>query len=270
MEVDKDHTQLVQAAKAGNKIALESIIMEIKDLVYNLSLKMLLFPQDAEDATQEILVKVIVNLSTFKGKSLFSTWVYRIATNYLLTTKGKQAKRISMSFEEYANQIDKGQAPNVSYTQNEGELSLLEEEVKVSCTQGLLLCLKEEARMVYILGIILDFNSTEGGAILGISSANFRKQLSRARTKIRNFLQQKCGLANPSNPCRCHRKINFLINEQMIDPQHLRFATDTNRSIDLIEKIDQLAKTAAIYRSVPIIETPDTLIKKMQETIQMI
>ncbi len=270
MKLNKDLTQIIAAAKAGNKNALETIILEIKDLVYNLSLKMLLFPADAEDATQEILVKVITSLSTFKGTSQFTTWVYRIATNYLLTTKRNHAKRRTMSFEAYAKQIDKGQTAVVNYTQNEGELSLLEEEVKMSCTQGLLLCLKKEARMIYILAEILDFNSTEGAAILAISAANFRQQLSRARTKIRHFLQQKCGLANPDNPCRCNRKINFLIEAQMIDPQLLRYANFTNRSIDLIEKIDKLGRVTAIYRSVPTIKSPDRLIKKMQETIQMI
>ena len=118
MEVKKDITQLVQAAKAGNKKALEAIILEVKDLVYNLALKMLLFPPDAEDASQEILVKVITHLSTFRGESQFSTWVYRIATNYLLTTKGKHVQQFSMSFEEYARQIDKGQTDLVNYTQN--------------------------------------------------------------------------------------------------------------------------------------------------------
>ena len=152
----------------------------------------------------------------------------------------------------------------------EGELNLLEEEVKVSCTQGLLICLKEEARMVYILSDILDFNSTEGAAILAISAANFRKKLSRARTKIRHFLQQKCGLANPNNPCRCHRKIDFLINENIMDPQLLRFAPFTNRSIDLIETIDKLERTVAIYRSVPTIQSPESLIEKMRVTIQLI
>ena len=125
MKVKKDITHLVAAANAGNKKALESIILEIKDLVYNLSLKMLLFPPDAEDATQEILVKVITHLSSFKGESQFATWVYRIATNYLLTTKGKNSQHYQLSFTEFADQIDRGQSNLIRYTQNEGELSCL-------------------------------------------------------------------------------------------------------------------------------------------------
>jgi len=188
---------LVQKASLGNKKSLEAVVMEIKDYVYNLSLKMLLYPEDAEDATQEILIKIITHLSTYNHKSKFKTWVYRVTTNYLLTYKGKKTREFVMPFEDYADLIDTGHSDIVRYSTNEGELSLLEEEVKVSCTQGLLLCLNTVDRMVYILSEILEFNSVDGSEIMGITSENFRKKLSRSRTKIRSFLNNKCGLANP-------------------------------------------------------------------------
>ena len=71
-----------------------------------------------------------------------------------------------MNFDEYSDFIDSGMSNKVTYSENLGELLLLEEEVKVSCTQGLLLCLNEQNRMVYILAEILDFNSYEGAQIL--------------------------------------------------------------------------------------------------------
>jgi len=141
-------------------------------------------------------------LSTFKGESQFTTWAYRVATNYLLTEKGKKSKVFSMPIEDYGKLIDAGHSENILTAKNEGELKLLEEEVKISCTHGLLLCLNEKSRMAYILGDILEFNSHEGAAIMGINSEHFRQLLSRSRNKIRKFLNQKCGLANPSNPCR--------------------------------------------------------------------
>lgn len=248
-------------------MALEKVILEIKDLVYNLSLKMLLFPEDAKDASQEILVKVITHLSTFKGDSQFTTWVYRVASNYLLTAKGR-LKRFTMSFEEYEGLIDSGHNSYSQYARNAGELSLLEEEVKVSCTHGLLMCLNETGRLVYILGEILEFTSQEGGAILNISADNFRQQLKRSREKIRGFLQNKCGLVNPENPCRCHKKIDHLIDKGLIESTQLRFASKGRRSIDLMEKMKALEKTAAIYRSTPGYMTPVDVIEKMKETIQ--
>ncbi|MEM8896272.1 MAG: RNA polymerase sigma factor [Bacteroidota bacterium] len=265
----KDLTDQIERALSGERTSLEHIVMEVKDLVYNLSLKMLLFPEDAEDATQEILIKVITHLSTFQGKSSFNTWVYRIASNYLITEKSKrvyQAKR--MSFEAYADQIDEGRSDKVMYTSNEGEISLLEEEVKVSCTHGLLHCLNPTNRLIYILGDVLDFNSKEAAEILSITPASFRKQLSRSREKVRSFLASKCGLVNTDNPCRCKRKIDFLIDQDMVEPTALRFARHTNRSIDLMHKIDSLDKTLSVFRSVPALEAPSEVLKEVRQVIK--
>lgn len=267
--MDKRIEILVNKANSGDKNALELVVLEIKDLVYNLSLKMLLFPEDAQDATQEILIKIITHLSTFKGKSSFTTWVYRVSTNYLLTIKGKKTREFVMSFDEYSNFIDTGISNKVTYSENLGELLLLEEEVKVSCTHGLLLCLNEQSRMVYILAEILDFNSYEGAQILDITAENFRKQLSRSRKKIRNFLQSKCGLANPNNPCRCSKKIDFLINNKVINPNKLRFANYSNRSIKLIDKIENIEKSVAIFRSTPNFSTPENIIERTKEIINL-
>jgi len=258
---------LVEKANSGDRKSLELIITEIKDLIYNLSLKMLLFPEDAKDATQEILIKVVTHLSTFKHQSQFKTWVYRIATNYLINYKGKKSIEFAMPFEDYANLIDAGHSNTVTYTSNEGELSLLEEEVKVSCTQGLLLCLKPDDRLVYILSEILEFNSLEGAEILGISAVNFRKKLSRSREKVRNFLSNKCGLANAKNPCRCNKKIDFLINQKVIDPKNLRYAEFTKRSIDLVKQIGDLEKSVSIYRLTPNVPAPEMILKTIQDTI---
>ena len=265
MDAKKESLEaMVMKANAGDRKALETVLVNIQPMIYNLSLKMLLFPEDAEDASQEILVRLMTRLSTFKGQSQFTTWAYRVATNYLLTAKGKKSKEFAMDFNSYGRFIDKGQSDSVKVATNQGELRLLEEEVKVSCTQGLLLCLSPESRLVYILGDILEFNSNEGGRVMAISPETFRQQLSRARGKVRNFLRQKCGLVNKDNPCRCRRKIDFLVNQQLLDPQSPRFAVFEKRSIDLLETISGLERETAIYRSNPVMEAPDALIRNAQ------
>ena len=260
---------LVQKANTGDRKALKALVLHIKDYIYNLSLKMLLYPKDAEDATQEILIKVITHLSTFNHKSKFMTWIYRVATNYLLSYKGQKNKEFAMPFNDYADLIDTGHSDIVKYSTNEGELSLLEEEVKVSCTQGLLLCLNSVDRMVYILSVILEFNSVEGAEIMEITAENFRKKLSRSRTKIRNFLDNKCGLANPKNPCRCNKKIDFLIDQKIMNPNDLRFAGFSQRSIDLVNRLGQLEKSIAIYRSVPKAEAPVTIFNNIKQILAL-
>src|SRR2546427_9348614 len=61
--------------------------------------------QDAEDATQEILVKLITKLSTFEGRSSFRTWLYRIAVNHVLNMK-RQKWEEHLDFAEYGRGLD--------------------------------------------------------------------------------------------------------------------------------------------------------------------
>ena len=83
-----DLERLVEAAKEGDKKALETLILKIQDKIYGLALRMLYNPSDAEDASQEILLKIITHLGTFRGESAFTTWMYRVAVNHLLTSAG--------------------------------------------------------------------------------------------------------------------------------------------------------------------------------------
>ncbi|MRT94584.1 RNA polymerase sigma factor [Ancylomarina sp. 16SWW S1-10-2] len=260
---------LVKKANSGDKKALEKVVVEIQDLIYNLSFKMLLFHEDASDATQEILIKVITHLSTFKGNSQFKTWVYRVATNYLLTKKGKNSKAYAISFDEYADVIDTGQSDEVKYTQNEGELALLEEDIRIGCTQGLLLCLNESDRLVYILGMILEFNSVEASEMLGMTPENFRKKLSRSKTKIQNFLSHKCGVVNPNNPCRCKRNIDFLIENKGMDPKNLAYGSISNRKLDLSDKLSDIQRTVAIYREAPNFSAPEAILKEIRQILNI-
>ena len=73
---------LAEKATAGDMEALEALVTGVQDMVFNLSLRMLGTFADAEDAAQDILLKMITHLSSFRGESLFTTWVFRIAVNH--------------------------------------------------------------------------------------------------------------------------------------------------------------------------------------------
>ena len=74
---------LADKATSGDREALESLVVGVQDMVFNLSLRMLGTFADAEDAAQDILLKMITHLSSFRGESAFTTWVFRIAVNHL-------------------------------------------------------------------------------------------------------------------------------------------------------------------------------------------
>src|SRR5262249_15064298 len=70
---------LVRAARSGDRESLERLVLKVQDRVHGLAVRMLWNPDDARDATQEILVRIVTRLGTFRGGSSFATWVYRVA-----------------------------------------------------------------------------------------------------------------------------------------------------------------------------------------------
>ena len=142
---------LAEQAKAGSKEAVEEILIEIQDMVFNLSLRMLGTIHDAEDASQEILIKVMTHLSGFRGESAFTTWVFSIATNHLLNYKKHLFANAPLSFEFYGEDIVNGKTEDIPDMSGGVDKNLLEEELKMSCTNVMLQCLDGESRCIYIL-----------------------------------------------------------------------------------------------------------------------
>src|SRR5688572_30443945 len=105
-EQDRDDQALVARAQAGDRSALEALVGRHQTWIYNIAVRMLGHPQDAEDATQEILIKALTRLSSFEGRSRFRTWVYRIAVNHVLNMKRGRLEPESLTFGCYAHGLD--------------------------------------------------------------------------------------------------------------------------------------------------------------------
>src|SRR6185295_13797883 len=99
-------TDLVEQAKNGDRAALEKLILRHQAWIYNIAVRMVFQPHDAEEVTQEVLIKVITKLSTFKGESKFRTWLYRIAANHVLNMKRRRTETQHLTFAAYGAAID--------------------------------------------------------------------------------------------------------------------------------------------------------------------
>src|SRR5258708_5724741 len=99
--------QLISKILDGDKKALETLVLDIQKNIFNLSLRFLWVKEDAEDATQEILVKIITNLAKFEAKSKFTTWVYRISVNHLLNLKRNKLEQ-QLTFTSFGEDLVKG------------------------------------------------------------------------------------------------------------------------------------------------------------------
>lgn len=239
---------LVEKATAGDRNALETLIGTVQDLVFNLSLRMLGTFADAEDAAQDILLKVITHLSSFKKESAFSTWVFRIAVNHLKNYQKHMFAHHPLSFEFYGEDIRNGKTFDVPDLTQNVEKTVLAEELKMSCTNVMLQCLDTDSRLIFVLGTMFQLDSRTAGEILGISPEAYRQRLSRIRKKMADFLSEYCGEYGDGK-CRCVNRVNYAIQNHRINPSHTDYTAANEIShqtmLDVknaMEEIDDLAQ----------------------------
>ena len=267
-ERDAVDASLVQAAVKGDKGALEDLIERHQDWIYNIALRMVGHTQDAEDVTQEALLKIVTKLSTFQGKSSFRTWAYRVVANHVLNMKKRSAEKKLVSFDAYWESID--QTPDMDMPDLKGtpvDMPIILEEINIHCMMGMLLCLSRELRLAFILGEVFAVSDKIGGEILEISRDTFRQRLSRARKKMYDFMTEKCGLIEESNPCHCDRKMKALMDYGTIDPNNLEFNRNYMHKIKAISGDRQhrfqnllYSKCLTLFREHPFQNSPDFVV----------
>ncbi len=235
--------ELIKHSIEGDKKSLEVLIKRHQDWIYNIALRMLHSPEDAKDALQETLIKIITKLSQFRFESGFRTWAYRIAVNHILNTKRSIGERThTTSFDHFAELISVAPDNEMPGYLTPFEKKAAVEEVKISCMFGMLLCLDREQRMAFVLGSVLGASDTVGSEIMDITKENFRQKLSRARKDLYNFMNNQCGLVKASNPCHCNKKTKVLIESGYVDPANTKFFNEKFYAVNVIaeRKVDDL------------------------------
>ncbi len=270
---------LVERATNGDRVALESLVLRHQAWIYNVAVRMVFHTHDAEEVTQEVLVKVITKLGTFKGESAFRTWLYRVVTNHVLNMKQRAAESRALTFSQLGAAIDG--TPELDLPDPNTvpvDVPLLVEETKVACTTGMLLCLDRRQRLIFTLGEILGVSDSVGGEVLEMSAGNFRQCLALARRDLHQFMNNQCGLVNAANPCRCAKKTRGFIEQGQVDPHRLEFVQLHVRRVRevapaVVREIDDAveAQHAAVYRDHPFLQTADQVgwLRRMLDSEQV-
>jgi len=265
---------LVAKALKGNRRDLEELVKRHQHWIYNISLRMVFNPQDAEDVTQEVLVKIITKLSTFKGKSSFRTWIYRIVANHVINMKRKNAEKHFVSFTDYGRGIRN--TPDLDLPDRKTmpvDQSIIVEETRLHCMIAMLICLKRKQRLTFILGEIFSVTDAVGSEILEISKASYRQRLSRARKQVYEFMKEICGLVKIDNHCHCDRKTGALLDNGSINPSALLFNRDQLSEVKAVSKtkcrrLDNLldSRCRSLFRDHPFQKSPD-FVEELQEIL---
>jgi RNA polymerase sigma-70 factor (ECF subfamily) len=153
--------------------------------VYNLARKMLGSDEDAEDITQEVLLKAIRKLPSFRGDAALGTWLHRIAVNAVLGYRRKKATRHEHSVEDPLDDLDSTGRAASGTTPPENEL--VQRETK-QLIEKAIDTLPDKYRRVYVLADVEELPNADIANRLGLSLPAVKSQLHRARAMMRTAL----------------------------------------------------------------------------------
>ncbi|HEY0255038.1 MAG TPA: RNA polymerase sigma factor, partial [Kofleriaceae bacterium] len=186
---DSRDRALVERAVEGSKDALRELVQRHQPFIFNLALKMFGARADAEDLTQEVLVKVITSLRTFRHGSSLRTWLYRITVHHFLNTR-RRLRESTVAFEDYFDQVAAIPDEEPDASLGIGDATI--EELRLRCTSGMLMCLDREQRIAFILGAVFGVPHEIGAELLDITPGNFAVRLHRARRDLYNWMNKRC------------------------------------------------------------------------------
>jgi RNA polymerase sigma-70 factor (ECF subfamily) len=180
-----DDPRLIAECLQGRADAFGELVRRYQDRLYNTVYRLLGNAEDARDVVQEAFLHAYQALDTFKGDSLFFTWLYRIAVNTAITLKRKRRVVVSLTtgVHEAAQPLDMSERIQPGYA-----LEQAEEERRL---QRALNRLSPEHRTVLILKDIEGEKYETMAELLGVPIGTIRSRLHRARLELRDVLLQE-------------------------------------------------------------------------------
>lgn len=187
---------LVSRAQGGDLAAFEALATRYERRVYSLALRIVRHEQDAEDVTQQTLLSVLEHLAEFRAESSFATWIMRIATHAALKILRKRRGLDTVSLDQTTDpQEDSDQVPHPEYIadwRESPERLVVRHETRQLIDEALGR-LDEKHRLVFLLRDVEGLSIQETAEALGLSEANVKVRLLRARLQLREILTTVFG-----------------------------------------------------------------------------
>jgi RNA polymerase sigma factor (sigma-70 family) len=265
-----DLAELARAAAAGDRAAAQRVIEGIRDRVHDFAMRMLGHPADAEDAAQEVCIIVLTHLGSFRGESAFTTWVLSIAANHLM--RMRRGRRETVTLELLDERLRTGLREPLDEKLSP-ESHALVGELRLRCTHAMLLGLDREHRVAYVLADIVNLSNDEAAQVLGLSSAAFRKRLSRARQRLHSFLNGWCGVYDAENPCRCSKQVECALERGLMQRDDLYLSSQRSRAgketlARAASETGELMRVAEVMRAPSSYLAPAGLVTEMRALIE--
>lgn len=194
-KIEQKSQSLIIRIKAGNNAAIEELLLLHEPFIYNLAWKFTNNENEAKDLSQDALIKIFSNLSTFKGKSAFRTWAYRIVFNEFMQTKRRPMEDMWKGFDDFSEKLNA--IPSIDLSPEEEEEQILRTKTaRTRCMSGMLMCLTREQRLLYLVGEVFKIDHNTGSEVFGLTKDNYRKKLSRTRKDFHSFIHEQAMWIN--------------------------------------------------------------------------
>jgi RNA polymerase sigma-70 factor (ECF subfamily) len=186
-----DDEVLAAAAARANESAFEALVVRYRARVYRLCFRLTGDEGDAAEATQETFVQLYRRISSFRGESRFSTWLYRVATNAALMQRRARGRRAVESLDRFSPEFD-GEGRHVAsvealsvpcHIEQTLDRQMLAEKARLAVER-----LPELYRDAFVLRDLQELETAEVAEILGIERAAVRQRVHRARLLLRGYL----------------------------------------------------------------------------------
>lgn len=165
-----DDASLASAAAAGDRAALEQLLDRHADRVHAVCRRVVGHPEDALDATQEALIAIARGIGRFDGRSAFTTWLYRVATNAALDELRRKGRR---------------PRPVETLPEPTAAASPLDEQVGARLdVEAALANVPEEFRVAVVLRDLCDLDYAEIAEVLDVPAGTVRSRISRGRAAL--------------------------------------------------------------------------------------
>ena len=196
MQPSPPNDELVRRAKAGDLAAFEELTTRHERQIYSLAYRILQNPHDAEDVTQQAFLSAVENLAQFREESSFATWLYRIATFAALKVIRKRKGLPTVSLDaatEPSEDYDSIPHPEYIADWKQSPEQLVERNETQRLLDDALAQLDAKHRIVFLLRDVEGLSVNEAAAALGLTEANVKMRLLRARLQLRERLTRTLG-----------------------------------------------------------------------------
>ncbi|MGB9642013.1 MAG: RNA polymerase sigma factor [Candidatus Ratteibacteria bacterium] len=180
--------ELIERAKNKDHAAFEELVKRNQARIYNLGLKLLGNKEDAADLLQETFINAYYALPKFEGKSAFSTWLYRIATNNAFM-KMRKKKIPLVRFESDRDDSEQKYFTDVPDWSNDPRAHLKNEELKMLLEKSVD-SLPGKYKTIFVLHDIEGFSTEEISKMLDLSVPAVKSRIHRSRMFLRDKLSQ--------------------------------------------------------------------------------